>query len=122
MIFLDWKQGPESDFYDPHKFYIKILDDNHNDSYVALSLKLSPYNPAVDKYVSSYWKPIFANKLYEIGNIYHKKFPTPNSNWVNDGKIYHNLSEPLLKFNKLDDAKKHIDDFLDYINKLKIFI
>lgn len=70
------------------------------------------------------WAPMFHGKdLHELCDIYFSFYPSPQPYHCN-GKCYSCLSPTLISFqdNQLQEAKNHLDQFIDRVNKLSVWI
>jgi hypothetical protein len=98
------------------------------DNFSCIGYMVSHDNVKSNKY---HWHPMFLGKhLHSLCDIYYQFYPSPKpyydtNIWSNQiPKYYSSLSPPLIIFQdyQIEEAKQHLDNFINRFNSLSAFI
>lgn len=116
LILNDWRKTDEGSMDEDTNHIRTLKNDIITNGNFVINCVLLARAP-------SYWRPSFmGKKLYELNDLYFQFYPSPKP-YIDTltGKYYSILSQPLFKYSDLQEAKDHLDKFINKINSLMIF-
>lgn len=102
-----------------HPNWVRRL--NPYDGFSCIGLMVSYRDEKSNRF---HWAPMFHGKdLHDLCDIYYAFYPSPKP-YYDNGKCYSCLSPTLITFKdeQLQEAKDHLDKFIDRVNRLSIYL